>query len=43
MLGVVRNPTMTPSDEVAKQVADQMGVGHTFGMAPAVGTMRRTR
>jgi cholesterol oxidase len=34
MLGVVRNPTMTPSDEVVKQVAEQMGVGHTFGLAP---------
>ena len=34
MLGVVRNPTMTPTDEVVKQVAEEMGVGHTFGMAP---------
>ena len=34
MLGVVRNPTMTPTDEVVKQVADQMGVGHTFDPAP---------
>ena len=34
MLGVVRNPTMTPSDEVIKQVAEEMGIGHTFGMAP---------
>jgi cholesterol oxidase len=34
MLGVVRNPTMTPSDEVMKQVADEMGIGDTFGMAP---------
>lgn len=34
MLGVVRNPTMTPSDEVMKQVAGQMGIGHTFVMAP---------
>jgi len=34
MLGVVRNPTMTPTDEVVKQVADQMGVGHTFDLAP---------
>jgi cholesterol oxidase len=33
MLGVVQNPTMTPSDEVLKQVADEMGVGHTFGLA----------
>jgi len=34
MLGVVQNPTMTPSDEVMKRVAEEMGVGHTFGMAP---------
>jgi cholesterol oxidase len=34
MLGVIRNPTMTPSDEVLKQVAMEMGVGETFGMAP---------
>jgi cholesterol oxidase len=34
MLGVVRNPTMTPSDEVMKQVAEEMGVGHTFRLAP---------
>jgi cholesterol oxidase len=34
MLGVVRNPTMTPSDEVLRDVAGEMGVTHTFGMAP---------
>ncbi len=34
MLGVVPNPTMTPSDQVMRQVAEEMGVGHTFGMAP---------
>ena len=34
MLGVVQNPTMTPSDEVMKQVAEEMGVGATFSMAP---------
>ncbi len=34
MLGVVQNPTMTPSDEVLQGVAADMGVGHTFGMAP---------
>jgi len=34
MLGVVQNPTMTAADEVMKRVADEMGVGHTFGMAP---------
>jgi len=33
MLGVVQNPTMTPSDEVLKQVANEMGVGHTFRLA----------
>ena len=33
MLGVVQNPTMTPSDEVLKQVADEMGVGDTFSLA----------
>jgi len=32
--GVVRNPAMTPADEVMKQVAGQMGIGHTFVMAP---------
>jgi cholesterol oxidase len=34
MLGVVSNPTMTPADTVLKQVAEEMGVGHTFRMAP---------
>ena len=34
MLGVTRNPTMTPADEVMKQVADEMGVGHTFTLTP---------
>ena len=34
MLGVVRNPTMTPSDEVVKRAAEEMGVGHTFRLAP---------
>jgi cholesterol oxidase len=34
MLGVVQNPTMTAADDVMKQVADQMGVGDTFTMAP---------
>ena len=34
MLGVVDNPTMTNSDRISKQVADEMGVGHTFRMAP---------
>ena len=34
MLGVVPNPTMTPSDHAMKAVADEMGVGHTFRLAP---------
>jgi cholesterol oxidase len=34
MLGVVDNPTMTPSDLIMKSVADDMGVGHTFRMTP---------
>jgi cholesterol oxidase len=34
MLGVVQNPTFTPSDRVMKEVADDMGVGHTFVPTP---------
>ncbi|MBW5484922.1 GMC oxidoreductase [Streptomyces bambusae] len=34
MLGVRLNPTMTPSDEHLKAVAEQMGVADTFHMAP---------
>jgi cholesterol oxidase len=34
MLGVVPNPTITPSDEVMRAVAEEMGVGGTFGPAP---------
>lgn len=34
MLGVRPNPTMTPSDEVMRSVAEELGVSHTFGMAP---------
>jgi len=34
MLGVVRNPTMTASDEAIRAVADEMGVGHTFTLTP---------
>jgi cholesterol oxidase len=34
MLGVVVNPTMTPSDVVMQRVAEEMGVGDSFGMAP---------
>jgi cholesterol oxidase len=34
MLGVVTNPSLTPSDEVMQQVADEMGVGDTFRRTP---------
>jgi cholesterol oxidase len=34
MLGVVTNPTVTPSDEVVREVAEQMGVGDTFRLTP---------
>ena len=34
MLGVVENPYFSPSDQAMKDVADEMGVGHTFKMAP---------
>jgi len=34
MLGVVTNPTHTPSDVVMKAVAEEMGVGETFGPTP---------
>ena len=34
MLGVVRNPTVTASDEALREVAGQMGVGHTFALTP---------
>ena len=34
MLGVTSNPYFSPSDEAMKEVADQMGVGHTFKLAP---------
>ncbi len=34
MLGVVENPTVTPSDEVMKAVADDMGIGHTYRPTP---------
>ncbi len=34
MLGVVTYPRMTPSDEVMKKVADEMGVGDTFHATP---------
>ncbi|MCT9928674.1 GMC family oxidoreductase [Planotetraspora sp. A-T 1434] len=34
MLGVVLNPTVTPADEVMRKVAERMGVGDTFHLAP---------
>ena len=34
MLGVVEYPRMTPSDEVMKKVAEEMGVGDTFHPTP---------
>ncbi len=34
MLGVVDNPTLTPADAVMRQVAEEMGVGSTFGPVP---------
>lgn len=34
MLGVETNPTITPSDKVMKEVAEDMGVGETFASTP---------
>ena len=34
MLGVEINPYFSPSDQAMKDVAEQMGVGHTFTLAP---------
>ena len=34
MLGVAENPYFSPSDQAMKDVATEMGVGHTFAMAP---------
>ena len=34
MLGVAENPYFSPSDAAMKEVAEEMGVGHTFRMAP---------
>ena len=34
MLGVVTNPTMSPSDVVMKSVAERLGVADTFTMTP---------
>ena len=33
MLGVAENPYFSPSDQGMKEVADELGVGHTFKMA----------
>ena len=34
MLGVVRNPRITPADDVCKQIAESLGYGHTFEPLP---------
>ena len=34
MLGVANNPYFSPSDKAMKEVAEDMGVGHTFKLAP---------
>jgi len=34
MLGVAKNPFMSPADVAMKEVADEMGVGDTFTLAP---------
>ena len=34
MLGVVTNPTFTDADRIMKEVADDMGIGHTFVATP---------
>jgi cholesterol oxidase len=34
MLGVVDNPYFSPSDQAMKEAAIEMGVGHTFRLAP---------
>lgn len=34
MLGVAKNPYFSPSDKAMKDVAEEMGVGHTFTLAP---------
>ena len=34
MLGVEMNPYFSPSDQAMKDVAEHMGVGHTFTLAP---------
>lgn len=34
MLGVVTNPAPTPVDDLYREVAEELGVGHTFRLAP---------
>ena len=34
MLGVIDNPYFSPADAAMKQAAEEMGVGHTFKLAP---------
>jgi cholesterol oxidase len=34
MLGVTRNPRLTPADEVCKEIAQSLGHGHTFEPLP---------
>jgi len=34
MLGVTRNPRITPADEVCKEIAESLGYGHTFEPLP---------
>jgi cholesterol oxidase len=34
MLGVARNPRITPADEICKQIAESLGYGHTFEPLP---------
>lgn len=34
MLGVVQNECMSPADEVMRDVANELGVGHTFRLTP---------
>ncbi|WP_326569020.1 GMC family oxidoreductase [Amycolatopsis rhabdoformis] len=34
MLGVVENPLTTPADEVLREVAEDMGIGHTYRRTP---------
>ncbi|MFF5987684.1 GMC family oxidoreductase N-terminal domain-containing protein [Prauserella flavalba] len=34
MLGVTRYPLISPADEVMREVAEDMGIGHTYGPTP---------